>query len=145
MNVITIRIESTFLITSSFRRRGRYGGYLNWKGAYVDFIAGRVLCRAEGCSVLVPEVGLEPTCPCERQILSLVRIPISPLRQRISRGKIISPMLQESQLEALPNAGMARHSRDRNLHSIDELPRHLLPTASCSCLPQCLLSCEIRG
>ena len=29
---------------------------------------------------VVPEVGLEPTCPCERQILSLVRIPISPLR-----------------------------------------------------------------
>lgn len=28
----------------------------------------------------MPEVGLEPTCPCGREILSLVRIPISPLR-----------------------------------------------------------------
>src|SRR5213076_1926922 len=51
--------------------------------------------------MLVPEVGLEPTCPCERQILSLVRIPISPLRQRESRGKIIRRMLQESQPDAI--------------------------------------------
>ena len=30
----------------------------------------------------MPEVGFEPTYPYGRQILSLVRIPISPLRRR---------------------------------------------------------------
>ena len=33
---------------------------------------------------MVPEVGLEPTWDCSRQILSLVRIPISPLRREVS-------------------------------------------------------------
>jgi hypothetical protein len=28
----------------------------------------------------VPEVGIEPTCPCERRILSPLRLPVSPLR-----------------------------------------------------------------
>ncbi len=32
---------------------------------------------------VVPEVGLEPTWDCSRQILSLVRIPISPLRREL--------------------------------------------------------------
>ena len=35
----------------------------------------------------MPEVGLEPTWSCPREILSLVRIPISPLR-RVVRGMI---------------------------------------------------------
>jgi hypothetical protein len=35
----------------------------------------------------VPEVGLEPTWGCPRQILSLVRIPISPLRREISNDR----------------------------------------------------------
>ena len=30
--------------------------------------------------ILVPEVGIEPTCPCERGILSPLRLPVSPLR-----------------------------------------------------------------
>ena len=34
--------------------------------------------------MMVPEVGLEPTWDCSRQILSLVRIPISPLRRELS-------------------------------------------------------------
>ncbi len=29
---------------------------------------------------MVPEVGIEPTCPCERGILSPLRLPVSPLR-----------------------------------------------------------------
>ncbi len=33
---------------------------------------------------MVPEVGIEPTWDCSRQILSLVRIPISPLRREVS-------------------------------------------------------------
>jgi hypothetical protein len=50
---------------------------------------------------LVPEVGLEPTWDCSRQILSLVRIPISPLRLRTfddtvskdrGQGSIIGPL-----------------------------------------------------
>ena len=28
----------------------------------------------------MPEVGIEPTCPCERGILSPLRLPVSPLR-----------------------------------------------------------------
>ena len=41
----------------------------------------------------MPEVGLEPTWGCPRQILSLVRIPISPLRRelqmiRLRQGKV---------------------------------------------------------
>lgn len=36
---------------------------------------------------MVPEVGLEPTWDCSRQILSLVRIPISPLRRGISNNR----------------------------------------------------------
>ena len=30
--------------------------------------------------IMVPEAGLEPACPCERRILSPLRLPISPLR-----------------------------------------------------------------
>jgi hypothetical protein len=30
--------------------------------------------------IMVPEVGIEPTCPCERGILSPLRLPVSPLR-----------------------------------------------------------------
>ena len=36
--------------------------------------------QAEGTR-MVPEVGIEPTCPCERRILSPLRLPVSPLRR----------------------------------------------------------------
>ena len=29
---------------------------------------------------MVPELGIEPRCPCERGILSPLRLPVSPLR-----------------------------------------------------------------
>ena len=42
----------------------------------------------------MPEVGLEPTCPCERQILSLVRIPISPPRRELKMIKLLAASRQ---------------------------------------------------
>ena len=33
---------------------------------------------------LVPEPGIEPGCPCERGILSPLRLPVSPLRHSLS-------------------------------------------------------------
>ncbi len=39
---------------------------------------------------MVPEVGLEPTWDCSRQILSLVRIPISPLRREFLILKLLA-------------------------------------------------------
>ena len=39
----------------------------------------------------MPEVGLEPTWDCSRQILSLVRIPISPLRREVLDIKTLHP------------------------------------------------------
>ena len=38
---------------------------------------------------MVPKVGLEPTRPCGLQILSLARLPISPLRPEV-KDKYIS-------------------------------------------------------
>jgi hypothetical protein len=56
---------------------------------------------------MVPEVGLEPTWSCPRQILSLVRIPISPLRRNFDdkvwkedgQGRAISTGVSNSAME----------------------------------------------
>ena len=42
--------------------------------------------------IMVPELGIEPRCPCERGILSPLRLPVSPLRhgQRLYRWGIKS-------------------------------------------------------
>jgi hypothetical protein len=37
----------------------------------------------------MPKVGVEPTWDCSRQILSLVRIPISPLRRELKMIKLL--------------------------------------------------------
>ncbi len=48
---------------------------------------------------MVPKVGLEPTRPCGLQILSLARLPISPLRPEVrdeyisAKRKKIKPIL----------------------------------------------------
>ena len=80
----TISRENTLLIHSSFRLDVALERVLLGACSLILF---RQVPLVEGLKqglwrIMVPEVGLEPTCPCERQILSLVRIPISPLRQQ---------------------------------------------------------------
>jgi hypothetical protein len=50
--------------------------------AFYDATRGRTIASIFFWQDVVPEVGLEPTWGCPRQILSLVRIPISPLRRK---------------------------------------------------------------
>jgi hypothetical protein len=92
---------------------------------------------------LVPEVGLEPTCPCERQILSLVRIPISPLRQRDEGKDNKSNALRIATTAGCPISDSADAWTE--LPQTDLLPERfcLVPPAPASC--SLVLSCEIRG
>ena len=53
----------------------------------------------------MPEVGLEPTCPCERQILSLVRIPISPLRREFRMIKLLSGIVKSDSTNSFTGSG----------------------------------------
>ena len=52
----------------------------------------------------VPRAGIEPARPCDREILSLLRLPISPPRQAFSlrRGRELNPRMSVLQTEALP-------------------------------------------
>ncbi len=45
---------------------------------------------------MVPKAGLEPAWGCPRQILSLLRLPISPLRQRSISTKLENQNTQKS-------------------------------------------------
>jgi hypothetical protein len=70
-------------------------------------------------SNMVPEVGLEPTWGCPRQILSLVRIPISPLRHeprmiRRGIGQVKKPLFHAvHQFEIGATSGTAGNPRVR--------------------------------
>src|SRR3954466_10072109 len=72
------------------------GGSSNTRQSTGRTLVTRVLFLAFGCLdfglmgvfppdeemvFLVPKVGLEPTCSCERRILSPLRLPVPPLRR----------------------------------------------------------------
>ena len=51
-------------------------------------------------SLMVPEVGIEPTCPCERGILSPLRLPVSPLRHGL---RLLIGEIQKVKLKSIDN------------------------------------------
>jgi hypothetical protein len=58
--------------------------------------------------IMVPEVGIEPTRSCPRGILSPVRLPVSPLRQKfISYRKNSSPVNLYSTAQRISNFFLA--------------------------------------
>ena len=70
--------DSDSFLANSPADSGRNSGGNHWDALR----ASRILASKKPISsLLVPEVGLEPTRPCGHNILSVARIPIPPLRQ----------------------------------------------------------------